>query len=98
MVNFVCRCGAGPYFEPMFQVGVAASKDVPAALFGGGLRLFSLGKGDVAVGGGLALAWVKDLSHLKPGDVVTGTKDIEQDLSFDHAPRARPYFTIQYKF
>jgi len=82
----------------MFQVGVAASKDVPAVLFGGGLRLFSLGKGDVAVGGGLALAWVKDLNHLRSGDVVTGTKDIEQDLSFDHAPRPRPYFTIQYKF
>jgi hypothetical protein len=98
MVDFVCRCNAAPYFQPMFQVGVAASKDVPAVLFGGGLRLFSLGKGDVAVGGGLALAWVKDLTHLKPGDVVTGTKDIEQDLSFDHTPRARPYFTIQYKF
>ena len=98
MMNFVCRCGPNPFFEPMLQVGVATSKDVPAILLGGGLRLFSVGKGDVAVGGGLAIVWTQDLTHLKVGDVISGTKDIDQDLSFNHAPKPRPYFTLQYKF
>ena len=97
LVNFVCRCAAGA-FAPMVQIGASTSKDLPAILVGGGLRLFGAGKGDVAIGGGLMLAWVKDLQTLKEGDVVTGTKDIEADLGYGARPRPRGYFGIQYKF
>ena len=82
----------------MLQVGSAVSKDTPALLLGGGLKLFSLGKGAFAIGGGAMIAWVKDLQTLKPGSVVTGTKDIEADLGFSSTPRIRGYLTLQYKF
>jgi hypothetical protein len=97
LVNFVCRCGTG-LLTPMAQIGAAASKDVPGILLGGGVRLFGLSKGDIAVGGGAMFAWVKDLQKLKVGDVITGTNDINSDLSFNSRPKVGGYFAIQYKF
>ncbi len=97
MVNFVCRCDAGG-IAPMFQIGAAVSTTLPAILFGGGLRLFTLGKGDFAAGGGVALGWYKDLSKLHVGSVITGTADINADLSFISAPKPAPYISLQYKF
>lgn len=96
-VNFVCRCGLGS-LAPMLQIGAATSKDSPALLLGGGLRLFGLGKGDLAIGGGVMFAWVKDLRALKDGDPVSGTKDIEADLAFESKPRTKGYLSILYKF
>lgn len=97
LVNFVCRCSAGA-FAPMLQVGASTSKDLPGVLLGGGLRLFGAGRGDVAIGGGLMFAWIKDLQKLKEGDVIGGTKDIEADLGYATRPKAEGYFVIQYKF
>ena len=82
----------------MFQIGAATSKDLPAILVGGGLRLFGLGKGDVAIGGGAMFAWFKDLQKLKVGDVVTGTTQIDTDLGYSSRPKLGGYFAIQYKF
>lgn len=96
MLNFVCRCGWGDEFAPFFQLGAAPRPSSPSILFGGGLRLFRAGKGHVAVSGGTIVAWVKDLTNLKPGDVITGTKDIEADLTYQR--RNRPYIAILYKF
>lgn len=97
MVNFVCRCNTGQ-LAPMLQVGVATSKDLPALLLGGGIRLFGLGKGDFAVGGGLLLGWYKDLQKLKVGSVISGTADIDADLGYINTPKPAPYITLQYKF
>src|SRR5208282_1688480 len=97
LVNFVCRCGTG-LLTPMAQIGAAASKTTPAILLGGGIRLFGLSKGDVALGGGAMFAWVKDLQHLKVGDVIGGTNDINSDLGFSGLPKVGGYFAIQYKF
>jgi hypothetical protein len=71
---------------------------LPAALIGAGIRLFGLGAGDVAIGGGAMFGWVKDLQKLKVGDVVAGTKDIESDLGYRATPEKGGYFVIQYKF
>jgi len=98
LLNFVCRCGGGTILEPMAQVGASTSKETPSLFVGGGLRLFVVGRGDVAVGGGLLLAWVRDLSTLAVGDVVSGTADIQKDLAFGRTPRAGHYFVIQYKW
>ena len=98
MVNFVCRCAAGPFVQPMFQIGATASKDVPGILAGGGLRLFGAGKGDVAIAGGAIFAWVKELKTLKEGDPISGQKDIDADLGFDGLPEIRPYIAILIKF
>lgn len=97
LANFVCRCGSG-LLSPMFQLGASASKDLPAILVGGGLRLFGLGKGDVAIGGGAMFAWYKDLQKLKVGDVVTGSTQIDSDLGYSSRPKLGAYFAIQYKF
>ncbi len=97
MVNFVCRCGLGA-LTPMAQVGVATSKTLPAVLLGGGLRLFGLGKGDIALGGGAMFAWVKDLQKLKEGSIVQGQAEIDADLGYSSQPKIGAYFTIQYKF
>jgi hypothetical protein len=97
LANFVCRCGTG-LLVPMVQVGAAASKDLPAILLGAGLRLFGVGKGDVAIGGGAMFAWYKDLQKLHVGDVVNGTSDISADLGYINRPTIGGYFAIQYKF
>jgi hypothetical protein len=97
LANFVCRCGGG-FLLPMLQIGAATSKDLPAVLVGAGIRLFGLGKGDVAIGGGAMFGWYKDLQKLKVGDVVTGTKDITADLGYISTPKIGGYFAIQYKF
>jgi hypothetical protein len=97
LVNFVCRCGPSR-LTPMVQIGASTSKSLPAALIGAGIRLFGLGAGDVAIGGGAMFGWVKDLQKLKVGDVVAGTKDIESDLGYRATPEKGGYFVIQYKF
>jgi hypothetical protein len=98
LVNFVCRCATGPLVAPMLQIGASTSKEAPAILVGGGLRLFSAGAGDVAVGGGWLFGWVKDLQALREGDVVSGTKEIEADKGYTARPQTSGYFVIQYKF
>jgi len=96
IVNFVCRCRTGPFVAPMLQIGASTSADAPAILFGGGIRLFGAGKGEVAMGGGLLVGWVKDLQTLREGQVVGGTRDIEADLGY--GAKRSGYFVIQYKF
>jgi hypothetical protein len=97
LVNFVCRCGSG-ILVPMAQIGAATSKTLPAILLGGGVRLFGLGKGDVAIGGGAMFAWYQDLQKLKVGDVISGTNDINSDLGYISTPKVGGYFALQYKF
>ena len=80
LASFVCRCRTGPLLAPMLQAGIATSKDSPALLGGGGIRLIGLPKGDVALGAGGMIGWVKDLGTLQVGDRVGGTSDIEADL------------------
>jgi hypothetical protein len=93
MVNFVCRCAGG---LPMLQIGAATSKDLPAFLVGGGIRLFGLGKGDFGVTYGAMIGWYKELNKLQVGSVVTGTADINSDLTYK--PHIKSYFGIQYAF
>jgi hypothetical protein len=97
LANFVCRCGTG-VLVPMLQIGAAVSKTLPAILTGAGLRLFGVGKGDVAIGGGAMFAWFKDLRTLQVGQVVSGTAAIDSDLGFSSSPKVGGYFAIQYKF
>jgi hypothetical protein len=97
LANFVCRCGTG-LLVPMLQVGAATSKTLPAILLGAGVRLFGLGKGDVAIGGGGMFAWYRDLQKLKVGSVISGPADIDADLGFSSRPKIGGYVAIQYKF
>ena len=98
MVNFVCRCGGATIVEPMAQIGASTAKETPSIFFGGGIRLFGIGRGDFAIGGGAVVSWVRDLTKLDVGQTVGGTADIEKDLSFSHPPRVGSYMVLQYKF
>ena len=80
----------------MLQADITTSKDVPALLGGAGVRLFGLPKGEVALGGGGMIAWVKDLRTLQVGAPVGGTSDIEADLGY--VRRHGWYTALQYKF
>lgn len=97
MLNFVCRCGLGAV-APMFQIGAATSKTLPAILLGGGLRLWGLGSGHVAIGGGAMFGWIKDLHDLKEGQKVADLATIEADLRYRSGPKRGAYFVVQYKF
>lgn len=97
VMNFLMRTNSGPVV-PMLQIGTAVDKDVPTILAGGGLRI--LGAKGVALGGGWALAWARELdpAKLKPGDPVTGTSQIEESLKHKFQGFKHWYFTIQYNF
>lgn len=107
LLNFVCRCATGPFITPMFQVGASTSKSAPSIFFGGGFRLFGVGAGDIAFGGGFVLAFIQELDELEVGQEIDGTADIDADLVW--APRFRStdvsgkkhtnwYLSLQYKF
>lgn len=96
LVNLVCLCNTGPFAAPMLQLGLTTSSDVFALLSGAGVRLFGAGRGDVALGGGWMVGWVKDLRTLREDDPVGGTKDIEANL--ESWRRSGWYVVIQYKF
>lgn len=98
MLNLISRHGTA-LLRPMVQFGASTSKDAPALFMGAGWRLFGSKNAGLAFGGGLMLAWVKDLKDLKENDPVGGTKDIEADLAFDWSrPKPRLYWSLQYKF
>jgi hypothetical protein len=95
-LNLTCLCDTGPFVTPMLQAGLSTSPDAPGLFAGGGIRLFGIGTGDVALGGGWISAWVQDLKTLRVGDRVGGTIDIDRDLGF--ARRDGWYVLAQYKF
>jgi hypothetical protein len=96
MLNLVCRCGWGTQAAPILQVGASANVNAPGVMLGAGLRLFTVGKGNLALGAGALFAWTKDLTDLHIGDKVAGTADIEADLSFKR--QVRPYVAFLYNF
>jgi len=98
MVNFVPVGLSGSV--PIIQIGASTSTSAPAVFMGGGWRVpGAVGKSGIVVGVGFVLGWVKDLQTLIPDEsVVTGTKDIENDLKFSAKPKPGMYLNIQYKF
>lgn len=83
--------------HPFWQVGVGANTDIPTLLTGFGLRGV-LGTKLISISGGVAMTWIKDLTNLKVGDTVTGTADIEKDLSTQFSWPPKPYVAIQFNF
>lgn len=82
--------------HPLLQIGLGLNSEIPTLLAGAGLR-FRVGQRRIAITGGIALTWVKELDKLKVGDQISGTDDIEKDLEYQFTtPKA--YFGIQYNF
>lgn len=80
--------------HPMIQLGVSYTKDAPALLIGGGLRI-TQAKG-LGLAGGLLIGWVEDLDKLELESPVNGTQDIEKDLKLKQ--RFSHYLALQYSF
>jgi hypothetical protein len=96
VANLTCLCDTGPFVTPMLQAGVTTSFDAPGLFAGGGVRVFGVRTGDVAVGAGWIRGWVQDLKTLRVGDRVGGTIDIDRDLGLNR--RDGWYLLAQYKF
>jgi hypothetical protein len=96
MVNFV-------YFiqhsaiHPLLQIGVGGNTDYPTLFLGTGFRL-NTGMRRVAFGVGFAGTWIKTLNKLKVGDCVSGTAEIDKDITHEFSFPVKPYLGIQYNF
>lgn len=94
MLNAVYYSGSN--VSPFIQLGIGAKTDYPTLLMGGGARFDISGK-TLAFSLGGAATWYKGLTKLHIGDQVSGTSQLESDLSYQFQfPKV--YFGIQYNF
>lgn len=84
--------------HPFFQLGVGANSQYPTLFSGVGLRFNSNASSHFAISGGFASTWVKTLDKLKIGDTVTGTADIDKDITYEFHFPLKPYIGLQYNF
>lgn len=84
--------------HPLWQIGIGVNSDAPTLLTGLGLRLNINGVKRMALTGGIAMTWLKELDKLKVGDKVSGTDDINKDLKYQFSWPPKPYIGIQYNF
>jgi hypothetical protein len=83
----------------MFQIGASTSKDMPAILVGGGVRIVGTTKGNFTLGAGFAVPWAKQLKHgITPGTVIDGTAELDKNLEWRLVSGAHAYVNIQYVF
>jgi hypothetical protein len=93
MVNFNFFIQYSPVV-PFFQIGIGANTGYPTLLAGGGFR-FHVGKIKFAVGGGITSTWIQTLNKLHIGDEVTGTAQLENDLTYKFNWPLKPYVSFQ---
>lgn len=84
--------------HPLYQIGVGINSGMPTLLTGFGIRTNANGIKRLAISGGIAMTWLRELETLKVGDKVTGTADIEDDYKYSSAPKFSPYICLQYNF
>ncbi len=95
MINFNYYIPDSP-IHPLWQLGVGVNSGIPTLMTGLGLRIRA-GQRRLAITGGLAMTWIKELDKLKVGDKISGTDDIDKDLKFQFA-KPKGYIGIQYNF
>jgi hypothetical protein len=84
--------------HPLYQIGIGLNSGVPSLLTGFGIRSNINGFKRLTITGGVAMTWIKELSSLKVGDPISGTDDIEKDLTLKFSWPPKPYIGIQYNF
>lgn len=97
MINFNLYIPNSP-LHPLWQIGVGINSEAPTLLTGIGLRININGLKRLAITGGAAMTWIKELDKLKVGDKVSGTDDINKDLKYQFSWPPKPYIGIQYNF
>jgi len=93
--NYYCR---NSNVIPFFQLGVGANAEYPAFFIGGGFRFGSDAKTHFAISGGFATSWVKTLHKLQLGSIVSGSSDIDKDVTYELKFPLKPYIGIQFNF
>jgi len=99
MANFNYFIPDADNWNPFLQIGIGSNTDYPAFFTGGGFR-FNLGSGAVkalSISGGLVSTWIKQLNKLKPGQEVSGSAELEKDLTHEFRWPPKPYIGIQLK-
>jgi hypothetical protein len=97
MINFNYYIPNSP-IHPLYQIGVGINSGIPTLLTGFGLRSNINGIKRLAIAGGIAMTWVKELDKLSVGDKISGTDDIDKDFKYSAAPKFTPYIALQYNF
>jgi hypothetical protein len=97
MLNFNYYIPNSP-IHPLYQLGVGINSGIPTILSGFGLRSNINGIKRLAISGGIAMSWIKELDKLKVGDKISGTDDIEKDYKYGSAPKFTPYVGLQFNF
>ena len=94
MINFYDYRYAGEDFFPYLQLGAGTNLETPAVFLGGGFNFFGGNLSNLSISAGGVGLFRKELNDLKIGDVITGTAELEKDLSFQ--PKVRWYFSLQW--
>ncbi|MES2478016.1 MAG: hypothetical protein V4561_02960 [Bacteroidota bacterium] len=84
--------------HPLFQLGLGVNSEMPTLLAGFGIRSNINGIRRLAISGGIAMTWSKELDKLKVGDKISGTDDINKDLKPQFSWPPKPYIGLQYNF
>ena len=82
--------------HPVIQLGVGTGKNRPTLLAGIGLRLKWVNPVIVSVG--TVWAWKKELTKLAEGGVITGSTELEKDLTYQLDPKPKLYIGLQVHF
>ncbi len=85
----------GANIHPFYQIGLGINSGIPTFLTGFGIRSNINGTKRLAIAGGVAMTWIKELDKLKVGDKISGTAEIENDYKYSSSPVLTPYFGIQ---
>lgn len=84
--------------HPLYQLGLGVNSGVPTLITGFGIRSNINGVKRLAISGGIAMTWLKELDKLKVGDRVSGSDAIDKDLKFQFAWPPKPYIGLQFNF
>lgn len=95
MLNITLNAFDG-LIHPVIQLGVGTGKDRPTLLAGLGVRLKWINP--VVISAGTIWAWKKTLTSLSENGIVSGTEQIDKDLSYKLDSNPKLYIGIQVNF
>jgi len=94
MLNFYNYRYGGENIYPFIQIGGGTNLETPSLFLGGGLNIFGGNLNNLSISVGGVGLFRRELNNLKIGDVISGTADLEKDLSFQ--PKIRWYLSLQW--
>ena len=84
--------------HPFYQIGVGINAGYPTLFTGIGTRINFAPLKRLAIAFGYASTWVKTLNTLHIGSPVSGTAELEKDITYEFNWPLKPYMSLQYNF